>query len=171
VGRLAAADLGAPFVDLDSAVERRAGKSIARIFSEEGETAFRAMERSEMDVVLGGAPGVIATGGGWAAQPGNLESVVGRALTVYLRVAPEVAAQRVAPTADHRQPIADSRPPIADSRPLLAGGDVAARVHDLFSARRAFYERCEATVAGDRADPNLLAGEVVRLARSLGGWY
>jgi len=48
-GRLAAQQLGVPFVDTDQVVAERAGKSIAQIFSEEGESAFRALER---DILL-----------------------------------------------------------------------------------------------------------------------
>jgi len=36
VGRLAAERLGAPFSDLDEAIAARAGKSVARIFAEDG---------------------------------------------------------------------------------------------------------------------------------------
>lgn len=157
IGKLAAAALSAPFVDLDVAIERRAGKTISRLFAEDGEAVFRTLERAEMDAVLRAPSCVIAPGGGWAAHPGNLEAVAGRALTVYLSVAPEVAAQRVVPT--------------ADSRPLLAGEDVAARVRQLLSARRSSYEKCEATVPADRDDPGAVAREVANLARSLAGWY
>src|SRR3990172_378109 len=156
VGQLVASALGAPFVDLDLAIEQRAGKSISRLFAEDGETVFRALERAEMDMVLSAPAGVVAAGGGWAAQPGNLEAATGRALAVYLRVAPDVAARRVAPT--------------AGSRPLLAG-DGAARVSELFAARRSSYERCEASVPADPDDPGAVAREVANLARSLAGWY
>ena len=44
VGRLVAAALGGPFVDLDAEVERRAGKTVGRIFAEDGEPAFRTHE-------------------------------------------------------------------------------------------------------------------------------
>jgi len=120
IGRLVAAELRAPFVDLDVAIEQRAGKPIARLFAEDGEDAFRTLERSEMESVLSAPESVIAAGGGWAAQPGNLEAATGRALTVYLQVTPEGAAARVAPAADRR--------------PLLAGADLTGRLRELLSA-------------------------------------
>ena len=43
-----AAQLSCKWVDLDAEVERRAGKSIAQIFAEDGETAFRALEKSTL---------------------------------------------------------------------------------------------------------------------------
>lgn len=157
VGRLVAADLGAPFVDLDDAIELSTGKTIARLFADQGEAAFRGLEREAMERALAGVPSVIAPGGGWAAQPGNLESVVGRAVPVYLRVTPEVAARRVEPTADRR--------------PLLEGGDLAVRLRQLLSARGSAYQRCEATVAADLNQPDAVARDVINLARSLAGWY
>lgn len=163
IGKLVAGALGAAFVDLDQAIERRAGKSIAGVFGEEGEAAFRERERAEMENALSMRPGVIAAGGGWAAQPGNLEAVAGRGLTVYLRVTPDVAAGRVTMS----EPL-DS---MSDRRPLLAGGDVAARVSELYRARRAFYECSEAAVEAGGAEPETVAQEVVKLARSLAGWY
>ncbi len=157
IGKLVGAALRAPLVDLDEAIERRTGKSISRVFAEDGEGAFRELERAEMEAALAAAASVIAAGGGWAAQPGNLEAAAGRGLTVYLQVAPEVAAGRVATT--------------AESRPLLAGERTASRIRELFSMRRTFYERCEATVAAGAADPGAVAQEIAKLARSLAGWY
>ena len=164
VGKLVAAALRAPFLDLDEAIERRAGKSIPQVFAGEGEDVFRALERAEMETALAGPVGVIAAGGGWAAQPGNLETAAAWGLTVYLRVAPEVAAGRVTLVAATGQ-----RP--ADARPLLLGDDVTTRVRELYAARRAYYERCEAVVAAETPDPEPVALEVAQLARTLAGWY
>ena len=64
VGTLAAKALGRPFFAADAAIEERAGKPIPRIFAEEGEAAFRALE-TEVLGDLGKRSGVvIATGGG-----------------------------------------------------------------------------------------------------------
>ena len=45
VGRLAAMHLHFDFVDTDDLIEKRAGKNISHIFAEDGEPAFREMER------------------------------------------------------------------------------------------------------------------------------
>lgn len=157
MGPLVAKALGAPFIDLDRVIADRAGQTISQIFAETGESGFRALEREEMQRMLAGRPSVIAAGGGWAAQPGNLESVGKRALTVYLRVSPEVAASRT------------TTPP--DARPLLSGGDAGNQLIELLRAREAFYQRSEATVDADAPALASVAGEVANLARSLGGWY
>jgi shikimate kinase len=163
VGRLAAAKLTAPFVDLDEAIEASSGKRIAGLFAERGEPAFRELERQAMERALAEPPSVIAAGGGWAAEPGNLEAAGDRAVTVYLRVAPEVAAERVATS--------EVTGATSGSRPLLAGREGEPRMRELLGARRSFYQRCQATVSADRSPPAELAEAVAKLARSLAGWY
>jgi len=80
VGRLAAETLHAGFVDIDAILARRAGKPIALIFAEQGQPAFREMERKEMEAALGNQAAIVAPGGGWAAQPGAIEGAKARAL-------------------------------------------------------------------------------------------
>ena len=64
-GREVAARLGRPFLDLDKAIEERAGKSIADLFAERGEAAFRRTEEQAVRAALAPAvPSVIALGGG-----------------------------------------------------------------------------------------------------------
>lgn len=155
VGPLVGGALGAAFVDLDGAIEQRTGRPISELFARYGEASFRVLERSEMERVLAGEPSVVAAGGGWAAQTGNLESAEGRALLVYLAVPAEVAAARVAGA------------PV--ERPLLAG-DIGKRMAALLAARAGCYERCAARVDAAAGTPEAVAAEVVRLARSRAGW-
>ena len=65
IARIIAVRLGRKVVDTDSEIERRAGKNVRRIFAEEGEPAFRALESEVLADVLAAMPAaVIATGGG-----------------------------------------------------------------------------------------------------------
>jgi shikimate kinase len=153
-GRLAALALGCPFCDLDARIVADAGMTIAELFAHHGEAAFRDAERAALDRVLAGPPQVIAAGGGWAAQPGNLERAREHAVTVYLRCAPETAARRLAGTED---------------RPLLAG-DPVGRLRLLATERAPFYQRADVTVEADDRTAHEVADAVVALARSVGGW-
>lgn len=64
VGRLVAAHLGWDFVDTDTLIEARAGRSIAEIFAQDGECVFRQLEAA-VCAQVGAAPRhVIAVGGG-----------------------------------------------------------------------------------------------------------
>ncbi|MHB8440044.1 MAG: shikimate kinase, partial [Acidimicrobiales bacterium] len=70
VGGVLASRLGWDFVDADVEVERRAGMSVAELFSSRGEAAFREEEATVMGELLACAgPTVIAAGGGAVLDP------------------------------------------------------------------------------------------------------
>jgi shikimate kinase/3-dehydroquinate synthase len=65
LGRQLGERLDRPFLDLDATIEERAGKSIAELFGERGETEFRRIEEHAVRVALvGSEPSVLALGGG-----------------------------------------------------------------------------------------------------------
>ena len=175
VGPLVAQALGAAFVDLDEAIERRSGATIPELFARYGEASFRVQERAEMDRLLAESPSVVAAGGGWAAQPGNLEGAERRALLVYLAVPAGVAAER-AERAPGTRPLLSRRTAspsgtMEDDAPLARHQrPVAEAMAELLHVRAAFYERCEAQVDAAADPPAAVAAEVARLARSRAGW-
>jgi len=73
VGRLAAARIGAEFRDTDDDIEAAAGKSIPDIFFDDGEDAFRALERAAVQVALSEHAGVLSLGGGAVLDAGTRE--------------------------------------------------------------------------------------------------
>lgn len=146
VGQRAALLLATAFTDIDVLVAQAAGKSVSDIFAEEGEPAFRKLERAAMAGALAAPPHVIAPGAGWAAQPGNLETAAG-ALTVYLQVTPEVAAGRLSGDA---------------TRPLLLGKDPVQALRELLALREAAYAQAGYTVDAS-LNPEQVAREVARL--------
>ncbi len=153
-GPLAAELLGAAFVDLDRVIERRVGAPVTRIFGEYGEARFRQIEQEAMAAVLETEPGVIAPGGGWAAQPGALDWAAPACAIIYL-VCPAAVATRRA-TAD-------------GGRPLLASGDPEKRMRQLLAERAPFYERTPHRVDANRP-PGEVARAVVEVARREAGW-
>lgn len=155
VGRLVAEGLQAGFVDVDDILVRKEGKPITLIFAEKGEAAFRDMEKKEVADALEREPSVIAPGGGWAVQPGNLDSARARCWIVYLKARPDTAAQRAGPEG---------------TRPALMGGDPVTRMRALLKEREAQYRTADAQVDTERRTPRQVAEEVVRLARGGAGW-
>ena len=155
VGRLAAEQLHAGFVDIDTVLVRREGKPVPMIFAEKGEAAFRELEHNEMETVLGHEPAIIAPGGGWAAQPGALDAAKPRAFVIYLRTRADTAAQRATPEG---------------TRPLLMGEDPVERMRQLLKQRESAYVQAHEKVDTDRKDAPQVAAEVVRLAQSAAGW-
>ncbi|HXV86448.1 MAG TPA: hypothetical protein VD793_07100, partial [Gemmatimonadales bacterium] len=55
-------------------------------------------------------------------------------------------------------------------RPLLAGKDMLAGLQELLDRRSPFYQRCRSTLDVTGMPADAACGEVVKLARSLGGW-
>src|SRR6516225_5630423 len=71
VARLLAARLGWEWVDADAVLEGRYGRSIRRIFADEGEAGFRDKEAAVLVDLCRGRRQVVATGGGVVLRPEN----------------------------------------------------------------------------------------------------
>ncbi|NOT09307.1 MAG: shikimate kinase [Gemmatimonadales bacterium] len=153
VGRLVAETLGTALTDLDRIVAGASGRSVAELFAEQGEPAFRRIERAAMDGAIAAPPHVIAPGGGWIAEPGNLEAA-GHAWLLYLAVAPETAAERLAGDL---------------SRPLLAGPDRGESLRDLLRQRERWYRRAQDEIDA-AGPPEAVARLVIARARAKAGW-
>ena len=71
VARLLAGRLGWGWVDADDELERRAGRSVRRVFAEEGEAGFRELEAAVLRELCGLRRHVLATGGGAVLREDN----------------------------------------------------------------------------------------------------
>ena len=96
VGRRLAQTLGMPFRDADTEIEAAAGRSIADIFNQLGEPAFRDGERRVIARLLTGPPQVLATGGGAFIDDETRALINAKAISVWLKADVEVLARRVA---------------------------------------------------------------------------
>ncbi len=75
---------GRRYVDTDRLVERRAGLPIARIFSEQGEDAFRVIETDVLRALERERSLLVSCGGGIVETPENIELMAAMGFTVYL---------------------------------------------------------------------------------------
>lgn len=110
IARILAVRLGRDVWDTDSAIEERAGRSVRRIFAEDGEAVFRTLESGVLrDALASTAPLVIATGGGIVVAEGN-RRLMGEsgARVVWLCADPSTLVERVG-NAGHR-PLLDDDP-------------------------------------------------------------
>jgi shikimate kinase len=94
VARVLAERLGVPARDTDADVERAAGRSVAEIFVEDGEPAFRLLERDAVTAALAGHAGVLSVGGGAVMSPDIEAALVGHRV-VFLDVGIADAARRI----------------------------------------------------------------------------
>lgn len=83
VGEMLADRLGVGFADTDAEVARAAGKPVGDIFIEDGEDAFRELERAAAARLLDGADGVVALGSGAVLDAGVRDLLAGKRV-VYL---------------------------------------------------------------------------------------
>ncbi len=113
VGRQLAAVLGRPFVDTDELITAAAGRPIPQIFAEQGEPAFRALEREAVQRALSGPPAVIATGGGAPVDEANRCGHWRGNAVVWLDAPVDVLAARLGAAGAGRPLLADPRGPAA----------------------------------------------------------
>jgi shikimate kinase len=150
VGRAVAQKLGFLLLDSDFEIERIEGRTVADIFAQDGEPAFRAMERR---FIAEGHPAertVVACGGGLVVQTGMLDVLKSKGVVVCLHASIETILDR---TARHR------------TRPLLAVDDPEQRVRTLYAERESVYKRSGTVILTDARPLHDIAAHVVRAWR------
>jgi shikimate kinase len=145
VGRLVAEQLHFEFLDTDELIQSRTGRSIADIFSRDGETAFRALEHQAVGELSARERMVIATGGGLPASFDNLATLKTHALTVCLWAAPEKIWERVR-NQSHR--------------PLLHDADPQRKIRELLELRAPFYRQADVLINTDLRSVREVAQQV-----------
>ena len=149
IGELVAGLLGVPFTDTDALIETEAGKPIPEIFIDDGEDAFRALERAVIATALAEFSGVLALGGGAILDEGTRE-LLARHTVVYLSVELSDAVKRVG---------------LSSNRPLLAINPRATLKY-LLDQRRPLYASVAAhTIPTDGRDAGEIASEVAALLK------
>ena len=129
---------GWTFIDADDVIVSRAGKPIHRIFSEDGEAAFRELESQVIADLCAGERQVIASGGGSFVSERNREVMLVGGRIFFLSASPAEILRRVREE--------DAGGPI---RPLLAVDDPEARITELLVQRIPAYAQAHHTVETD----------------------
>lgn len=147
VATLLAGRWGVAVRDTDHDVEATAGREISEIFVDDGEAAFRDLERAAVATALAEHDGVLALGGGAVLDPATRELLAGHTV-VFLRVGLSDAVKRVG---------------LGVGRPLLLG-NVRARIKALLDERTPVYEQVAThTVSTDGREPQEVADEVAAM--------
>ncbi|MFG0316966.1 MAG: shikimate kinase [Planctomycetota bacterium JB042] len=153
VGRAVAERLGAPFVELDQAIEEAAGMSLADIFGIHGEPYYRRLERETARRVLDGdGPLVLAASGGVVTDPETWSLLRDRCLTVWLRATPDDHWNRVVAQGDRR--------------PMEGNPRAMAELRALLESRGPLYEQADRAVDTSGRGLDRTIDEVVALAAS-----
>ena len=145
VGRAVARATGAEFFDLDTLVEESVGRRVSEIFAQDGEAAFRRLERARLlEMLEGKQPVVVALGGGALLHSPTRLKALEQAVVVSLSASPETIMKRA-----HLEP---------DARPLLRDID-ATHLHTLLEGRSAAYAEAHACLDTSNRSPEDVARE------------
>ena len=146
-GRVLAKRTGMELVDMDSIIESRQGKPISEIFAQDGEAAFRTLERELVKELSNRQGIVVSTGGGVVTNPENVADFEKSGLVVCLTALPETIFQRLEKDT---------------TRPLLSG-DKKGQITALLKKRKPLYAAITHQIDSDRLGPEERADAILNL--------
>jgi shikimate kinase len=151
LARLLAERLAWQWIDADVEIERCAGKSIARIFAEDGEPAFRDIEARVIADLCRRERLVLAAGGGAPLRPESRAAMRAAGRVVWLTARPETILARM--SGDATTP--GRRPSLTEKGPLD-------EIVQLLGRREPIYrESAHLTVDTENRTPEELAEEIL----------
>jgi shikimate kinase len=148
VGRLLAERLGWSFLDADRELEARAGRTVAALFAERGESAFRDLEEQVLGDLTARPRLVLATGGGAVLRATNREALRRFGFVAWLDAPAHILADRL--RADPTE------------RPALTAAGTLAEVADVLAARAPLYRSvADAVIDTTGRSPEQVADAVI----------
>jgi shikimate kinase len=152
VGRTLAKQLNWVFEDLDDRIQQRERRTVAEIFRDSGEPAFRQAEHEALEQVLdelrGGVARIVALGGGAFVQEGNAGMLLASGIpTVFLDAPVEQLWQRCSQQASET----------GTERPLLRSMD---QFRELHTTRRRSYMKAGVKIGTGSRTVSEIAAEI-----------
>lgn len=132
IGKALARELKMDFIDTDSLIEMNEGKSISKIFEEEGETYFRDLEKKVIRKVSRKNNAVISTGGGAVLIKENMERLRQKGIIICLKTRPEIILERVKQQ--------------KGTRPLLKKPEPLKEIKTILKIRGPYYKQADFTM-------------------------
>jgi shikimate kinase len=159
VARLLAEKLSWDWVDADSVLEGRYGKSIRQIFAEEGEIGFRDKEEQIFAELCRLQRCVVATGGGVILRDVNRQRMRSAGKVAWLTADAQTIWERL--RAD---------PATAEKRPPLTVGGLV-EIEEALKMREPFYRACtDFTISTAGRSTEEIAKQIGdKLTRGMGG--
>lgn len=154
VGPLVAEKLGWAFADIDRRIAESTGKSIAQIFTEQGEPAFRTYESDYLYSLLQQEPLVIAPGGGIVLNPSHCIALRRQCMVFWLDVPSGLCWERIR-----------GDPLTPQTRPDLASGGLA-EVEGVMRARQPLYENTAHQRIDGACSPESVADAILQAWQS-----
>jgi shikimate kinase len=153
IARLLAEQLKYDWIDADDEIERRAGKSIAAIFAEDGEAAFRELEAVVVADLCRSRKIVVALGGGAVMSEANRTAIRLAGIVIWLKASVETIANRMG---------ADTT--TASRRPNLTPAGGLNEIESVLATREPIYRACAMfEVDTEGRTPTEVVDEIVML--------
>ncbi|MDQ0456549.1 shikimate kinase [Rhizobium paknamense] len=146
IGRLVAQQLGLPFIDTDTEIERVSRMTISELFTAYGETEFRALETRVVKRILRSGPKVVSTGGGAFINDKTRRQIERGGISIWLHADLEVLWERV-----------NKR----DHRPLLKTENPKQTLEKLMQDRYPVYARADITINSRDVRKEVICAEVL----------
>lgn len=147
VGKSLAKRLGYTFIDTDLLIEKKTGKSISDIFSNDGEPFFRDTETQILKELSEINEHVISTGGGIVTREENILQLRRIGFIIWLRASPETILSRVG----HET-----------HRPLLNVDNPIEQIKMLMSQREQSYSKVDLTIDTDGLEVDEVVNIIIK---------
>lgn len=158
LGSKLAAELDAPFIELDHEIEKDTGMPLAEIFSLYGQSGYRTIEKRTLERVLRGSErAVISVGGGIVSEKETYDYLLAHCYAIWLKAQPEEHMSRVIAQGDFRA-MAGSDRAMEDLRQILESREPLYRKADAFvdtsgESVEQSLTKLKAAVAAARSNP------------------
>lgn len=149
LGRMLAAQLQVPFIELDKRIEQTAGMPLAEVFALYGQSAYRRYERRALEGLLETQDRfVLSTGGSISTEPATFDELLTACFTVWIKASPAEHMARVVAQGDSR-PMGDNLEAMQDLERILLG-------------REPMYRKADATVNTSGLDVGQSLAELLK---------
>ena len=139
LGKQLASKLGFTFVDMDELIVTKEGKTIAKIFEENGEDYFRKIETEVLRSFNEKRNLIISTGGGAPVFFENMDFILENGISVYFDVPPQILFSRIYNSNKNDRPLIDK----SDSEKLMEN------LVEKYNSRYPFYSRANILIKDD----------------------
>jgi 3-dehydroquinate synthase len=143
IGKLLAEHLKLDYIDSDSFIVERSGKSIAEIFEQDGEAKFRELEKEAIREISLKENIAVSLGGGAITQSENVHTIKNSGILICMRAEPEILCERIGRN---------------NNRPLMAGLEPDARlekIKTMLVEREKYYSLADFSIDSNESPPEI----------------
>jgi len=148
VAQLLALSINWKYVDIDSLIETKLGKTIKECFEQEGESFFREIESELLMDVAQKTHQVISTGGGIVLNESNRVTMRKSGSVIWLAATPETIFSRVSNNTN---------------RPVLGNTPSLEKITEILKYRLPFYQEADIKIVTDNKKPESINQEIITL--------